>query len=132
MGLQRTSLWLCGIRSCFAKTSLGYEEELRNKQCESYPVVMKYHKEEVADVGSEMCYVKHCGSTRCAFVKSVAIKGDVKDLMYIYEPMGLDRQADEQGGLLARFQSRSMAACFLYILDKHLDMKRMDLFFLLM
>ena len=72
-------------------------------------MVLKYHKEEVAEVGSEMCYVKHCHKTRCAFVKSATRNKVSTDLMYIYQPKGLDRQADEQGGLLARFQNADMA-----------------------
>ena len=92
-------------------------------------MILQYHKEEVAEVGSEMCYVRHCHKTRCAFVKKATLNKVSKDLMYIYQPMGLDRQADEQGGLLARFQSAEMAACFMYVLFTKLDMKFMAMFF---
>ena len=91
------------------------------------PVVMRYHKEEVAHVGTESVYVKHCRSTRCAFVKTVSVGGVEKDLMYIYEPMGLDRQADQMGSLLARFQCRDLAACFLEVLHSKLGMKLMEI-----
>ena len=78
---------------------------------------MRYHKEEVAHVGTESVYVKHCRATRCAFVKPATEKGVMKDLMYVYQPQGLDRQADEMRTLLARFQSRNLAACFLEALQ---------------
>ena len=90
---------------------------------------MKYHKEEVAEVGTEMCYVKHCTKTRCAFVKTATRNKVSTDLMYIYQPQGLDRQAAEQGGLLARFQSAEMAACFLNVLHAKLEMSFMAALF---
>ena len=87
---------------------------------------MRYHKEEVAHVGTESVYVKHCRSTRCAFVKAGAENGVTRDLMYIYQPMGFDRQADQMGSLLARFQCRNLAACFLEVLETNLDMRLME------
>ena len=106
----------------------GYDQTLKagRDNVDLPPVIMRYHKEEVAHVGTESVYVKHCRSTRCAFVKTVSVNGVEKDLMYIYEPMGLDRQADQMGSLLARFQSRDLAACFLEVLSSKLGMKIME------
>ena len=106
----------------------GYHETLKagRENVELPPVIMRYHKEEVAHVGTESVYVKHCRSTRCAFIKTATVNGVTKDLMYIYEPMGLDRQADQMGSLLARFQNRNLAACFLDVLSSKLGMKIME------
>ena len=107
----------------------GYNEELKGdrENVELHPVLMRYHKEEVAHVGTESVYVKHCRSTRCAFVKTATENGVTKDLMYIYEPMGLDRQANQMGSVLARFQCRNLAACFLEVLESKLAMKLMEI-----
>ena len=87
---------------------------------------MRYHKEEVADVGTEGCYVKHCRSTRCAFVLTATVNGMGKDVVYIYEPMNLDRQAERQGGLLAWLQCSKLAICFLQVLSDKLDMTLLE------
>ena len=112
----------------FSINTPGYVQDWQkgNDNVELHPVVMRFHKEEVAHVGTESVYVKHCSSTRCAFAKAGTEHGVTNDLMYVYEPMGLDRQAYQMGSLLARFQSRNMAACFLEALDSKLGMKIMD------
>ena len=112
----------------FSINTPGYDVEWQqgNGLIEIHPVVMRFHKEEVAHVGTESVYVKHCSSTRCAFAKACTNHGVTTDLMYVYEPMGLDRQAPEMGSLLGRFQSRNMAACFLEALSVKLGMKIMD------
>ena len=84
--------------------------------------------EDVDHVGIESIYVKPCHSKKFSFVKAATENGITKELMYIYEPMGLDRQADQMGCLLARFQCRNLAACFLWILQTKLDMKLMEVF----
>ena len=42
--------------------------------------------------------------------------------MHLYEPMGLSRQHDAQGSLLARMRCHDLAACLLKIAQKHLHM----------
>ena len=67
-----------------------------------------------------------CESNLCGFAKAATEHGVTEDLLYIYEPQGLDRQAYQMGSLLARFRSRNMAACFMEALDSKLGMKLMD------
>ena len=116
---------MCGHEKHFP----GYADEwiAARTDAELHPVQMRYHKEEIADVGSENVYVRHCRSTRCAFVKTATVKGIDEELMYVYEPMGLDRQPDEMGTLLARFRNRNLAACFMEALFAKLRMKLMDI-----
>ena len=89
-------------------------------------VKMRYHKEEQLDVGTEACYVKHCASTRPAYVLAATKEGKTIDLMYVYQPMGLSRQYDTQGSILARFQDFNLALCFMQVAANHLDVRYMD------
>ena len=84
---------------------------------------MRYHKEEQLDVGTEACYVKHCNSTRAAYVMTATNKMKAVDLMYLYEPMGLKRQYKHQGSILGRFFNRDLALCFLQVASQELGMK---------
>ena len=83
-------------------------------------VKMRYHKEEQLDIGTEACYVKHCGSTRPAYVLAAKKDGKTTDLMYVYQPMGLSRQYEWQGSILARFQNMQLALCFLQVASTEL------------
>ena len=87
---------------------------------------MQYHKEEQLNVGSEACYVKHCNSTRPAYVLAATKGNESTELMYVYEPMGLDRQYDLQGSILARFKDVDLALCFLKVAETELGVKYMD------
>ena len=118
------------LRFTLSRNFPGYIENFKKdkEDVEVLPVRMRYHKEEVAHVGTESVYVKHCRATRCAFVKPSTDKGVTKDLMYVYQPQGLDRQAGEMGTLLARFQSRNLASCFLEALETKLNMKFMEVY----
>ena len=89
-------------------------------------VRMRYHKEEQLDVGTEACYVKLCGSTRPAYVLAATKDGKSTDLMYVYQPMGLSRQYDLQGSILARFQNLHVALSFLQVASTGLGIKYMD------
>ena len=84
---------------------------------------MRYHKEEQLNVGTEACYVKHCNSTRPAYVMTATKNMKAVDLMYLYEPMGLKRQYKHQGSILGRFFNRDLALCFLQVASEDLDMK---------
>ena len=86
-------------------------------------VRMRFHKEEQLDVGTEACYVKHCNSTRPAYVMTATNKTKAVDLMYVYEPMGLKRQFTHQGSILGRFFNRDLALCFLQVASQELGMK---------
>ena len=88
---------------------------------------MRVHKEDVPHAGTESVYVIDCHSTKGAFVKNASLNGVNKELMYIFEPMGLDRQAKHMGCLLARFQCRTLAGCFLEVLESKLNMKLMEI-----
>ena len=108
----------------------GYDDMWKNGRdnVELHPVFMRYGNEDVDHVGIESIYVRPCHSKKFSFVKAATENGITKELMYIYEPMGLDRQADQMGCILARFQCRNLAACFLWILQTKLDMKLMEVF----
>ena len=86
-------------------------------------VKMRFHKEEQLDVGTEACLVKHCGSTRPAYVLAATREGKRSDLMYVYQPMGLRHQYEEQGSILARFHNWNLALCFLQAASRALDIK---------
>ena len=89
-------------------------------------VKMRYHKEEQLNVGTECCLVKHCRTTRPAYVLSGMKNSKSKDLMYVYEPMGLYQQHDSQGSILVRFQDWNLALCFLEVAYIHLGVEYMD------
>ena len=89
-------------------------------------VKMRYHKEEQLDIGTEACYVKHCGSTRLAYVLAATKEGKTTDLIYVYQPMGLSREYELQGSILARFQNLQLALCFLQVASTELGVKYMD------
>ena len=42
--------------------------------------------------------------------------------MYIYVPMGLERESALQGSILARFRSHELASCFLEVANEELGM----------
>ena len=84
---------------------------------------MRYHKEEQLNVGTEACYVKHCNSTRPAYVMTATKNMKAVDLMYLYQPMGLKRQYKHQGSILGRFFNRDLALCFLQVASQELGMK---------
>ena len=75
------------------------------------------------DIGAEACYVKHCRSVRPAFVLEAHKVDEVIDLMYIYVPMGLERESALQGSILARFCSHELASCFLEVASEQLEMR---------
>ena len=89
-------------------------------------VKMRYHKEEQLDVGTEACYVKHCASTRPAYVLAATKEGKTRNLMYVYQPMGLYKDYATQGSILARFQSFDLALCFMQVAASHLGVRYMD------
>ena len=89
-------------------------------------VKMRYHKEEQLNVGTEACLVKHCKQTRPAYVLSATKNSKSKDLMYVYEPMGLSQQHHRQGSILVRFQDWNLALCFLEIAYVQLGVGYMD------
>ena len=89
-------------------------------------VKMQYHKEEQLNIGTETCYVKHCWSTRPAYVLAATKDNKTTELMYVYEPMGLYRQYEVQGSILARFQNVQLALCFLKVASTELGVKYMD------
>ena len=88
-------------------------------------VRMRYHKEEQLDMG-EACYVKHCWSTRPAYVLSATKDDCTVDLMYLYEPQGLLKQYYYQSSILARFQDEQLALCFLHVATTELGMQYMQ------
>ena len=89
-------------------------------------VKMRFHKEEQLDVGTEACLVKHCRSTRPAYVLAATRDGKTSDLMYVYEPMGLRQQYEEQGSILARFHNWDVALCFLQAASDKLGLKYVE------
>ena len=89
-------------------------------------VKMRYHKEEQLDIGTEACYVKHCGSTRPAYVLAATKDSKTTDLMYVYEPMGLSRQYELQGSIRGRFQNLELALCFLQVASNEVGVKYME------
>ena len=86
-------------------------------------VRMRYHKEEQLNIGTEACYVKHCNSTRPAYVWTATKDDKAVDLMYLYQPMGLARQYGKQGSILGRFFNREVALSFLQVASQELGMK---------
>ena len=70
--------------------------------------------------------MKHCGSTRLAYVLAATKNGKTTNLMYVYEPMGLSRQYDFQGSMLARFRNHHLALSFLQVASTELGVKYMD------
>ena len=80
------------------------------------------HKEEDYGIGEESIFVKQCHSVRVAYVFSASCDTQSVELMHLYEPMGLSRQHDAQGSLLARMRCHALAACLLKIAQKHLHM----------
>ena len=81
----------------------------------------KNHKVEAFDFGAEACYVKQCNSVRPAFVLEAHGKEEVIQLMYVYIPLGLERQHDIQCSVLARFGSHELASCFLAVASEELE-----------
>ena len=57
-----------------------------------------------------------------AFVLRAHKVDEVIDLMYIYVPMGLERESALQGSMLARFCSHELASCFLEVASEQLEM----------
>ena len=82
----------------------------------------KNHKEESYDIGQEACYVKQCGSVRPAFVLEAHRDSEVIELMYVYVPMGLEREYEIQRSVLARFGDHKVAICFLSVASEELGM----------
>ena len=70
------------------------------------------HKKESFDFGEEACYVKQCDSVQAAFVLEAHREDVVIQLIYVYVPMGLEREFEMQGSVLARFGSHELASCF--------------------
>ena len=83
---------------------------------------MRYHKEEQLNVGTEACYVKHCNSTRPAYVMTATKNAKAVDPMHLYQPMGLMRQHGKQGSILYRY-ARELALCSHQIASQKLGMK---------
>jgi len=105
------------------KHALGFADEWRANGFELQGPLKKNHKEEALDIGAEACYVKHCRSVRPAFVLEAHKVDEVIDLMYIYVPMGLERESALQGSILARFCSHELASCFLEVASEQLEMR---------
>ena len=82
----------------------------------------KNHKEESYDIGTEACYVKQCGTVRPAFVWEAHRDSEITQLMYVYIPIGLEREHEIQGSVLARFGSHQLATCFLAVANEKLQM----------
>ena len=70
-----------------------------------------------------MVYVKQCNSVRPAFVLEAARADTVVDLMYLYIPMGLERQAKIQQSVLGRFCCHKLAWCFLKVANDKLGVR---------
>ena len=102
--------------------SLGFANGWRANGFDLHGPVKRNHKEESLDIGAEACYVKHCGSVRPAFVLEAHRENELVDLMYIYVPMGLERESALQGSILARFRSHELASCFLKVSNEELGM----------
>ena len=100
--------------------SEGYEEKWRSDRFELHGPLKRNHKEESFDFGAEACYVKQCNSVRPAFVLEAHREDVVIELMYVYIPMGLERQHDIQSSVLARFCSHELASCFLAVASEEL------------
>ena len=104
----------------------SYEETWRKDTFELHGPFKENHKEESLDFGVEACYVKQCNSVRPAFVLE-ATRGDVVvQLMYVYIPMGLERQHEIQSTALARFGSHELAYCFLAVASEKLKLGYVD------
>ena len=85
---------------------------------------MRYHKEEQLNEDIEACYVKHCNSTRPAYVMIVSPKRAMPvEQMHLYQPMGLKRQHGKQGSILGRFFNRELGLCSHQIASQELGMK---------
>lgn len=82
----------------------------------------KNHKEESYDIGQEACYVKQCNEMRPAFVLEAHRESEVIELMYVYVPMGLEREHEIQGSVRARFGLHEVAVCFLATANEKLGM----------
>ena len=65
--------------------------------------------------------MKQCNSVRPAFVLEAHREDVVTELMYVYIPMGLERQHDVQSSVLARFCSHELASCYLAVASESLD-----------
>ena len=104
------------------KKSLGFANGWRANGFDLHGPVKRNHKEESLDIGAEACYVKHCGSVRPAFVLEAHRENELVDLMYIYVPMGLERESVLQSSILARFRSHELASCFLEVANEELGM----------
>ena len=94
--------------------------DIRTGGLEIYGPFKKNHKEESFDLGTEACYVKQCASVRPAFVLEAQNEDTTRELMYLYTPMGLEREHDMQGSVLGRFGSYAVAACFLQVASEKL------------
>ena len=64
--------------------------------------------------------MKQCNSVRPAFVWEAHRDDVVTELMYIYIPMGLERQHRIQSSVLARFCSHELASCYLAVASEKL------------
>ena len=65
--------------------------------------------------------MKQCNSVRPAFVLEAHREDVVTELMYVYIPMGLERQHYVQSSVLARFCSHELASCYLAVASERLD-----------
>ena len=84
---------------------------------------MRYHKEEQLNEDIEACYVKHCNSTRLAYVMIASKNAKAVEQMHLYQPMGLKRQHGKQGSILGRFFNRELGLCSHQIASQELGMK---------
>ena len=102
--------------------SEDYGEEWLSQNFELQGPLKINHKEESFDFGAEACYVKHSNSLRPAFVVEAHREDVVTQLMYVYIPMGLEREHEMQGSVLARFCSHELASCYLAVASEQLEM----------
>ena len=64
--------------------------------------------------------MKQCNSVRPAFVLEAHREDVVTELMYVYIPMGRERQHHIQSSVLARFCSHELASCYLAVASEKL------------
>ena len=69
-----------------------------------------------------MCIRDRCNSVRPAFVLEAHRANVVVKLMYVYIPMGLERELGKQGSVLARFGSHELASCFLAVASENYEL----------